>query len=150
MGCPAPEGFDKMAESLATMAAIDERPLPSPIALQPSTGPSYVNDKMRIPSSLPPHITHQPRIANAARHHKSLRLIRSLSHSHIRTSLPLTLSSDVVMTLSLTQVRLLIEPCVRQEVAPNETRSFNLVDVSLDHFLKSSRPSFSTSVQRSR
>lgn len=51
MGCPALEGFDKMAESLATMATIDERPLPhpSPIALQPSTVPPYVNDKMRIP-----------------------------------------------------------------------------------------------------
>lgn len=146
MGCPALEGFDKMAESLATMATIDGHPLPSPVALQPSTGPPYVNYKMRIPSTPPPRVAHQPHITSAARHHKSLRLFRSLSHSHVRTSLPLSLSSDVVMTISLfrslTQVRLLIELCVGQTVVRNDNRSFNLLDVSLDHFLKPSRPSF--------
>lgn len=101
MGCPALEGFDKMAESLATMATIDDRPLPSPVALQPSTGPPYVNDKMRIPSTLPPHVAHQPHIANAARHHKSLRLFPSLclTHTSVHPSLSLSLqtcSYDVI------------------------------------------------------
>lgn len=85
-----------MAESLATMATIDDRPLPSPVALQPSTGPPYVNDKMRIPlHPSPAHRTSTPYRERRKTPQVITAVPLSLSHSHIRTSLPLTLSADV-------------------------------------------------------
>lgn len=120
-------------------------PLRSPFSLQ--LGLRMLMTKCESPPPFPrtSHINPISRTPqDTTSHYGCSPLSVPLTHPYIPPSH--SLCRRVVMTLSLfhslTQVRLLIELCVRQKVAPNDTRSFNLVDVSLDHFFKSSRPSF--------